>query len=316
MEQTLLLNATYEPLKVVNWQKAITLLCQGKVEVISVYDREIRAVSFSIKLPSVIRLLRYIRIKRRFDYVPFSRANIYARDNHACQYLRRGVFDERADVRPRRAGGARRPQGLGEHRHLLRLVQPPERRAHAGRSGHAPREVSRGGPSRCRRFALRSDCETRRTAGAISCTGTQSSTNPDGLTRLTSIQPHWAVEGGRVAIHGSGFPVDRPHLPDVTIGEAPARAVYASPSTISCSSRLASTAAAPPCAWRTCRARRRCSKSGTPLATGLHQVDNPVFDREGNLYVTYSGTPRAGGARSRSSASARTDAASRTSRAS
>ena len=48
MEQTLLLNATYEPLKVVNWQKAITLLCQGKVEVISVYDREIRAVSFSI----------------------------------------------------------------------------------------------------------------------------------------------------------------------------------------------------------------------------------------------------------------------------
>ncbi len=86
MEQTLLLNATYEPLKVVNWQKAITLLCQGKVEVISVYDREIRAVSFSIKLPSVIRLLRYIKIKRRFDYVPFSRANIYARDNHSCQY--------------------------------------------------------------------------------------------------------------------------------------------------------------------------------------------------------------------------------------
>src|SRR6187455_1743596 len=88
MEQTLLLNATYEPLKVVNWQKAITLLCQGKVEVISVYDREIRAVSFSIKLPSVIRLLRYIKIKRRFDYVPFSRANIYARDNHTCQYCR------------------------------------------------------------------------------------------------------------------------------------------------------------------------------------------------------------------------------------
>jgi sugar lactone lactonase YvrE len=29
---------------------------------------------------------------------------------------------------------------------------------------------------------------------------------------------------------------------------------------------------------------------GAPLATGIHQVDNPVFDREGNLYVTYSGT--------------------------
>jgi 5-methylcytosine-specific restriction endonuclease McrA len=86
MEQTLLLNATYEPLKVVHWQKAVTLLCQGKVEVVEVYDREIRAVRFSFKLPSVIRLLRYIKIKRRFDYVPFSRANIYARDNHCCQY--------------------------------------------------------------------------------------------------------------------------------------------------------------------------------------------------------------------------------------
>ena len=86
MEQTLLLNATYEPLKVVHWQKAITLWCQGKVEIIAEHDREIRAVSFSLKLPSVIRLLRYVRIKKRFDYVPFSRANIYARDGYTCQY--------------------------------------------------------------------------------------------------------------------------------------------------------------------------------------------------------------------------------------
>jgi 5-methylcytosine-specific restriction endonuclease McrA len=86
MEQTLLLNASYEPLKVVHWRKAITLYCQGKVEVIAVHEREIRAVSVSFKLPSVIRLLRFVKIKRRFDYVPFSRANIYARDNHTCQY--------------------------------------------------------------------------------------------------------------------------------------------------------------------------------------------------------------------------------------
>ena len=65
MEQTLLLNASYEPLKVVHWQKAITLLCQGKVEVISVYDREIRAVSITFKLPSVIRLEG--RLQLRFD---------------------------------------------------------------------------------------------------------------------------------------------------------------------------------------------------------------------------------------------------------
>ena len=86
MEQTLLLDVMDEPLKVVHWQKAVTLMCQGKVEVISEDDhREIRSVKFSFRLPSVIRLLRYIRIKRTIDYVPFSRANIYARDDHSCQ---------------------------------------------------------------------------------------------------------------------------------------------------------------------------------------------------------------------------------------
>ena len=88
MEQTLLLNESYEPLKVVDWQRAITLWCQGKVEVIAVHDREIRSVTFSFRLPSVIRLLRFVKIRRRLDYVPFSRANIYARDAHACQYCR------------------------------------------------------------------------------------------------------------------------------------------------------------------------------------------------------------------------------------
>ncbi len=29
---------------------------------------------------------------------------------------------------------------------------------------------------------------------------------------------------------------------------------------------------------------------GGPWATGLHQVDNPVFDADGNLFVTYSGS--------------------------
>jgi sugar lactone lactonase YvrE len=30
--------------------------------------------------------------------------------------------------------------------------------------------------------------------------------------------------------------------------------------------------------------------AATPFATGLHQVDNPLIDRDGTLYVTYSGT--------------------------
>ena len=138
MEQTLLLNATYEPLKVVHWQKAVTLWCQGKVEVISVYnDREVRSVSFSFKLPSVIRLLRYIKIKRNIDYVPFSRANIYARDDHSCQYCGEVyptpelTFDH---VVPVAKGGRKDWENIVT---LLHQLQPQEGRPHARRGRYA-----------------------------------------------------------------------------------------------------------------------------------------------------------------------------------
>ena len=110
------------------------------------------------------------------------------------------------------------------------------------------------------------------------------------MTRLTSIQPHWAVEGGRVTIHGSGFPVEKPRLPDVTIGDVPARAVYASPSTISVLVPAGLDGGRTDVRVSGVSGETALLEVGTPLATGLHQVDNPVFDREGNLYVTYSGT--------------------------
>lgn len=86
MEMTLLLNATYEPLRVIPWKKAILLLCQGKVEVLEVYDREIRGVTISFRLPSVLRLLELVKIKKNQRVVKFSRGNIFARDKHSCQY--------------------------------------------------------------------------------------------------------------------------------------------------------------------------------------------------------------------------------------
>lgn len=86
MEHTLVLNATYEPLNIISWKRALSLLYQGKVEVLAEYDREIRSMSFTIKLPSVLRLLRYVKVRKNARQVKFSRANIYARDHHTCQY--------------------------------------------------------------------------------------------------------------------------------------------------------------------------------------------------------------------------------------
>ncbi len=84
MEQVLLLNITYEPLKIINWKRAITLLFLEKVEVLEEYSQEIHSVSFTIKLPSVVRLLRMV--KKPKTPVRFSRQNIYARDKYQCQY--------------------------------------------------------------------------------------------------------------------------------------------------------------------------------------------------------------------------------------
>ncbi|MBW1721319.1 MAG: HNH endonuclease [Deltaproteobacteria bacterium] len=106
MEQVLLLNITYEPLKIINWKKAITLLCLGKVEVIEEYDHEIRSVSFSIKLPAVVRLLKLI--KRPKSPIKFSRQNIYSRDRYTCQYCGKRFSTEELTydhVLPKSRGG-------------------------------------------------------------------------------------------------------------------------------------------------------------------------------------------------------------------
>ena len=110
--------------------------------------------------------------------------------------------------------------------------------------------------------------------------------------------PHYrrssALRDRRRTRHHRGRRISRrrPALPDVRIGDAAARASsFASPTELDRrSSRRASKAGARRSASASCRARRRSSTSRAPFATGLHQVDNPVFDRDGNLYVTYSGT--------------------------
>ena len=84
MERVLLLSTSYEPLSIIDWKKAITLLTLGKVEVVDEYDRAIRSVRFSIRLPSILRLLKHVKYRNR--RVKFSRQNIYLRDHTRCQY--------------------------------------------------------------------------------------------------------------------------------------------------------------------------------------------------------------------------------------
>ena len=82
--RTLLLSQGYEPIKVISWQRAMTLLTLDKVDVIEEYDAEIRATSIIVKVPAVVRLRKAFR--RYAKLVKFSRVNIYARDGYRCQY--------------------------------------------------------------------------------------------------------------------------------------------------------------------------------------------------------------------------------------
>lgn len=84
-----MLNASFEPLHVVTWQRAMQLLFQGKVEVVEESDLEIHTVRFTIKVPAVLRLLTYVPLKNKKQIVRFSRPNVFIRDNNVCQYCGR-----------------------------------------------------------------------------------------------------------------------------------------------------------------------------------------------------------------------------------
>ncbi|MEW6139327.1 MAG: HNH endonuclease [Thermodesulfobacteriota bacterium] len=87
-ESVIVLNAGYEFIGLVSWQRAMTLLLTGKVEVIKESSRMVRTVSRTFRVPAVIRLIKFIRQIYRRE-VPFSRRNVLIRDGFVCQYCGR-----------------------------------------------------------------------------------------------------------------------------------------------------------------------------------------------------------------------------------
>jgi sugar lactone lactonase YvrE len=104
---------------------------------------------------------------------------------------------------------------------------------------------------------------------------------------ISRVDPPRVVEGGRVTLHGSGFPVDP--LPHVTIGGIDARVSFASSRRLILTVPPGVEGGAAPIRMDGVTGGTALVTIGAPWATGLHQVDNPVFDTAGNLYVTYSG---------------------------
>lgn len=85
MEQVLLLNFNEEPLHLTTWRRALVLLLKGKAECIEKIDNLENYIQIDNTLiPKVIRLKYEMAIPN--TELPFSRENIFKRDEYTCQY--------------------------------------------------------------------------------------------------------------------------------------------------------------------------------------------------------------------------------------
>ena len=107
---------------------------------------------------------------------------------------------------------------------------------------------------------------------------------------LTSLEPVRVTEGGRLWLRGDGFPQPESTFDLVTIGGVPARMAFAAPDRMAVVVPPGLDGGETPVKVAWLPGATLYARVGTLLATGLHQVDNPVLGRDGNVYVTYSGT--------------------------
>ena len=99
----LVLNASYEPLNITTWRRAMVMLLKGKAEGLE-HDPS-RSIRGDYLLPTVIRLRQFVRVPYR--QMPLTRRNVFHRDGHRCQYC--GYSGDQLSIDhviPRSRGGA------------------------------------------------------------------------------------------------------------------------------------------------------------------------------------------------------------------
>ncbi|WP_434588323.1 HNH endonuclease [Streptomyces sp. A5-4] len=104
MRDTLVLNASFEPLSTVTLNRAVVLVLQDKAVVEQAHPGLLmRAAAVELPVPQVIRLCRYVRVPFR-RHAPWSRRGVLIRDQHRCAYCgRRATTVDH--VVPRSQGG-------------------------------------------------------------------------------------------------------------------------------------------------------------------------------------------------------------------
>ena len=101
----LLLNQNYEPLTILKLKRAITLVILGKVDTVENENGKlIHAISLAYRVPSVIRLRYFVKIRRK--EISLTKKNVIKRDSHQCQYCGKRTGLMTADhILPKALGG-------------------------------------------------------------------------------------------------------------------------------------------------------------------------------------------------------------------
>jgi len=103
VRQSLVLNATYEPLGVVSSRRAVVLVLTDKAITVNDGDEVVHSVTRAVPVPTVVRLTRFVRVPYRAG-VPLTRRAVFARDGGRCVYCG-GVATSLDHVVPRCRGG-------------------------------------------------------------------------------------------------------------------------------------------------------------------------------------------------------------------
>ena len=100
----LVLNANYEPINVCNVRRAMVMILDEKAHLVMNGRGEIRTVTLTFPIPSIIRLESMV--KRPRPEVKLNKTEIFRRDNYTCQYCGNHTPRPTIDhVFPRRLGG-------------------------------------------------------------------------------------------------------------------------------------------------------------------------------------------------------------------
>jgi 5-methylcytosine-specific restriction endonuclease McrA len=100
----LVLNQNYEPLNISRVRRAVVLLLRDKAEVVENGRGNLHSVCDLFDVPSVIRLVYFIRRPRRQRKL--TKLEVFNRDQYVCQYCGKESKELTLDhVIPRRRGG-------------------------------------------------------------------------------------------------------------------------------------------------------------------------------------------------------------------